>query len=265
MNKTDNQTQNIVFCHCGGERTQSPLFTELAGYLEKQQGNVTILSDLCALAVNRKQELQELFSATGKYLLIGCYQRSMKHLLEKVLDRPFEVLNIQHINVVEVASVDEIKPQIASFTQNAVSGSFRKISDDSGWPSWYPVLDYSRCTSCGQCADFCLFGVYEKTDSLVKVVNPKGCKNNCPACARICPSTAIIFPKYKNGGAISGSPDIDEVAEHQRKLQDMESIMGDDIYAALAQRKAKRQSIIREEVMRKAHEERDNALNELKK
>ena len=25
---------------------------------------------------------------------------------------------------------------------------------------WYPVIDYSRCTNCLECIDFCLFGVY---------------------------------------------------------------------------------------------------------
>ena len=38
----------------------------------------------------------------------------------------------------------------------------------------------------------------------IRVVHPQHCKHNCPACARPCPATAIIFPKYDrspiNGG-----------------------------------------------------------------
>jgi ferredoxin len=91
------------------------------------------------------------------------------------------------------------------------------------------------------------------------VVNPSGCKNNCPACARICPETAIVFPKYKQGGAISGSDSIDEAAEQQRQGQDLKTILGGDIYKALEQRKAKRQSILKADAMQKALDEREKA------
>jgi len=31
--------------------------------------------------------------------------------------------------------------------------------ESTGGRRWYPVLDYSRCTNCMECIDFCLFGV----------------------------------------------------------------------------------------------------------
>ena len=43
--------------------------------------------------------------------------------------------------------------------------------------------------------DFCLFGVFAVDGASVKVVQPDHCKTDCPACARICPQNAIIFPK----------------------------------------------------------------------
>jgi ferredoxin len=93
------------------------------------------------------------------------------------------------------------------------------------------------------------------------VVNPQGCKNNCPACARICPQTALIFPKYKYGGAIGGSEEIDEVEEKNRQTQDISDLLGGDIYVALERRKLKRRSIIMEEAMRKAVEEKEKAVS----
>ena len=69
---------------------------------------------------------------------------------------------------------------------------------------WYPVIDYSRCTNCLECLDFCLFGVYG-VDSLERIVveNQDQCKKGCPACSRVCPEQAIMFPEYKSA-AIAG-------------------------------------------------------------
>jgi len=73
-------------------------------------------------------------------------------------------------------------------------------------PRWYPVLDYSRCKKCGQCLDFCLFGVYEREDEQVVATHPDRCKPGCPACARVCPVGAIMFPHYTDDPAIAGAP-----------------------------------------------------------
>jgi NAD-dependent dihydropyrimidine dehydrogenase PreA subunit len=71
---------------------------------------------------------------------------------------------------------------------------------------WYPVIDYSRCTNCMECIDFCLFGVYgvDQLDRIF-VENQDSCKKGCPACSRVCPEHAIMFPDYKTP-AIAGAP-----------------------------------------------------------
>jgi NAD-dependent dihydropyrimidine dehydrogenase PreA subunit len=63
---------------------------------------------------------------------------------------------------------------------------------------WYPVIDYSRCTNCMECIDFCLFGVYgvDKVETIL-VEQPDNCRKGCPACSRVCPENAIIFPQHK--------------------------------------------------------------------
>lgn len=70
---------------------------------------------------------------------------------------------------------------------------------------WYPVIDYDRCTNCMECVDFCLFGVYGVDDAeTILVEQPDNCRKGCPACSRVCPENAIIFPQHK-APAIAGA------------------------------------------------------------
>ena len=77
--------------------------------------------------------------------------------------------------------------------------------ESTGGRRWYPVIDYSRCTNCMECIDFCLFGVYgvDKVDEIL-VEQPDNCRKGCPACSRVCPENAIMFPQHKTP-AIAGS------------------------------------------------------------
>ena len=71
---------------------------------------------------------------------------------------------------------------------------------------WYPVIDFSRCTNCMECIDFCLFGVYGIDSSeTILVEQPDNCRKGCPACSRVCPENAIIFPQHKTP-VIAGAP-----------------------------------------------------------
>lgn len=78
------------------------------------------------------------------------------------------------------------------------------LPEDTG-RRWYPVIDYSRCTNCMECIDFCLFGVYG-VDALDRILveQQDNCKKGCPACSRVCPENAIIFPQHKQP-AIAGA------------------------------------------------------------
>src|SRR5207249_6476478 len=96
---------------------------------------------------------------------------------------------------------DGVPPALAAFTPEALLAAAGR--------RWYPVIDYSRCTNCMECLDFCLFGVYgvDALDRLV-VENQDSCKKGCPACSRVCPEHAIMFPDYKTpaiAGAAVGS------------------------------------------------------------
>lgn len=100
---------------------------------------------------------------------------------------------------------------------------------------WYPVIDYSRCTNCMECIDFCLFGVYGvDNQDIILVEQQDNCKKGCPACSRVCPENAIIFPGHKTP-AIAGANG--EVAG--LKI-DLSKLFGapDGLMAAVAERDA---------------------------
>lgn len=73
-------------------------------------------------------------------------------------------------------------------------------------PRWFPVINRDLCTNCMHCLQFCLFGVYESGSAgEVHVAHPDRCKPGCPACARVCPVGAIMFPMYERDPKIAGA------------------------------------------------------------
>lgn len=75
-------------------------------------------------------------------------------------------------------------------------------------PRWYPVIDYDKCTNCMECLDFCLFGVYGVDHGgILRTVQQDQCRQDCPACSRVCPVGAIVFPKYATNQTIAGADD----------------------------------------------------------
>lgn len=255
--------KKIIYCHCDGNIIDAQKSEAIEGYINTIGLTSTKVSDLCSICSTQKEKAREIFSS-DETMIIACYPRAVKLLLDFA-----EVsVDFNHFHFVNFRNENEesIFEQIKAFADGEHQPvSLSELKGDHEWPAWFPMIDYSRCSSCGQCAEFCLFGVYEKMDGKVQVVHPQGCKNNCPACARICPQTAIVFPKYQLGGAIAGDESINEVAEQERQRQDLNDILGSDIYKALELRKVKRRAIIKEEAMNKALEERDSALKEQKK
>lgn len=87
------------------------------------------------------------------------------------------------------------------------AGHVVRVEETTG-RRWYPVIDYSRCTNCMECIDFCLFGVYGvDTVEQILVEQPDNCRKGCPACSRVCPENAIIFPQHKTP-AIAGAEEL---------------------------------------------------------
>jgi Pyruvate/2-oxoacid:ferredoxin oxidoreductase delta subunit len=159
---------------------------------------------------------------------------------------------------VEGLSPDDIVAKVSSL--HGESGTTPRPK----WKPWFPVIDFNRCTNCMQCLTFCLFDVYGvNKEKKIEVRNPTNCKTDCPACSRVCPEVAILFPKYK-GGPING----DEVREadlHREKMKvDISALLGGDIYAALKQRSADAKArFSRERDEKRALDERKKCLTKL--
>ena len=110
------------------------------------------------------------------------------------------------------------------------------------WKPWFPVIDYDRCTNCMQCLSFCLFGVYGVDgEKRIQVQNNDNCKTNCPACSRVCPEAAIMFPKYK-AGPINGDTVSDADLEREKMKIDISALLGGDVYDMLRQRSERAKS-----------------------
>jgi NAD-dependent dihydropyrimidine dehydrogenase PreA subunit len=110
------------------------------------------------------------------------------------------------------------------------------------WKPWFPVIDYSRCTNCMQCLSFCLFDVYGVSeDKKIQVQNQSNCKTDCPACSRVCPEVAIMFPKYRHGPINGEEITADDVRREAMKV-DISALLGGDIYSLLRDRSAKAKS-----------------------
>lgn len=101
---------------------------------------------------------------------------------------------------VEIKSTPAVLP-----SPPLLQAQLTRIEEEPG-RRWYPVIDFSRCTNCMECIDFCLFGVYgvDKAETIL-VEQPDNCRKGCPACSRVCPENAIIFPQHKTP-TIAGAP-----------------------------------------------------------
>lgn len=115
---------------------------------------------------------------------------------------------------------------------------------------WYPVIDQTRCVGCGACHDYCLFSVYERVGKKVRVAVPLNCKTGCPACSRICPEGALIFP-FCYEAEINGED------EHpiRRSADVLAEVLGDDPMRLLAERRKKKQ-LLDSEKFEKAEKDR---------
>ena len=139
-----------------------------------------------------------------------------------------------------------------------------QAAEPGAWLPWFPVIDFDRCTNCMQCLSFCLFGVYGvNAQQQITVESNESCKTNCPACSRVCPEAAIVFPKYK-AGPINGDTVNDADLAREKMKVDISALLGGDVYQMLRERNAKARSrFSKERDSDKALQERMRCLKQL--
>ncbi len=224
----------ILYCKCsahgvGPEAVRQAVLDGLRG----RGVAFTEVADLCRLAADRDAGLAALTASAGTLTVIACHPRAVRGLLGAAgLATDEEHLQVLDLRTMSDAAILERVPS------DAGRATTKPLETSDAWPPWFPVIDSARCRHCRQCVSFCLFGVYAVTpDGKAAVVNPRSCKNNCPACARICPEVAIMFPKLPDAETpLNGAEIGDEQDLKARARIKAHELLGDDTYAALAER-----------------------------
>lgn len=221
--------KHITICACA-----SRLFIDkekvavIAASLRKKGYPVSVEPDLCKKVIQKSSDMEEIASG----IILACYPRAIRAHLDWLNLKTNKSLDIRNTSVEDILGEFQIsfteeadcaagkgdgsasEGDTATHTymhaadiameKDAIFAEIKAFPVEEGTDAWNPVLDKEKCTECGKCHDFCLFGVYTIENKKVRVAQPQKCKNNCPACARMCPGKAIIFPKYEkspiNGG-----------------------------------------------------------------
>jgi Pyruvate/2-oxoacid:ferredoxin oxidoreductase delta subunit len=243
MNKTDGKNLRVVFYEGPGS---APVAEE-----DRYRAISSLLQN--GFEVSRPAKGGSVAPADGAPMLVlGRFES----------DRAPQIQGAGELHVKDLAGLDA----------DGVLGAARDVREKSGarkleaWKPWFPVIDYDRCTNCMQCLTFCLFEVYgvDKNDKIT-VQTQSNCKTDCPACSRVCPEVAILFPKYKKG-PINGDVVRQEDVKREAMKIDISALLGGDLYASLrdrAQDARKRFSTERDES--RALLERKRCLKELGK
>jgi ferredoxin len=241
-------TSCILFCECGAGLIPENESIKLKDGLKHLDVDVYELHDLCAMSLNEKEVLGGFGAKYSKVIILACYPRAVKNMLKQgeVSLPEIEVINFRKLPAERILSMLREDYNIPEGT-----AGYSVYRSSLTVPAWYPVIDHSLCTECGKCASFCLFGVYRFDRKSLKVVNPLSCKNNCPACARVCPGSAVIFPRFAEKSVIAGAEPGEVPKSEERELSKL-----------LMERNRNRKNVFRDGLITKATEERLRALKE---
>ncbi|MBP7052049.1 MAG: ferredoxin family protein [Phycisphaerae bacterium] len=233
--------QLVVVCNCVHyDIISRATREEVLRLLPESGAQVQVVADLCGLVANRDPHLQD-WAARSSLSIVACFPRAVRWLFHAA-GVSLSQEQVRFFNM-RTQSADEIVKELMKddgLLMSEIRGSAPSASDhqsstvnhQSPWVPWFPVIDYDRCVNCKQCMNFCLFGVYGLSEEgRVTVQKPSGCKTNCPACARMCPRKAIIFPKYADP-PINGDECLEPTTGQEK------TVVAGDVYERIRSRSA---------------------------
>ncbi len=245
----------VLFCNCGAGVISAEKSEQIQAVVKLLDADLFQLHDFCGIVLNCKDFVQEIDRKYSRKIMVACYPRAIKSMLaQNGLELSgLEVLNFKELSVSEIG--EKLKLDFAIPEGNA---NEQQVKSGLDVPAWYPVIDQPLCIDCGKCFKFCLFGVYTFDNKKLQVVKPLGCKNNCPACGRNCPTSAIIFPRLKENSVLAG-------AEPGTEVKSKGLAADINMISTLNQRSAMRRNIFKAGLMEQAEAERRKVLEEMKK
>jgi heterodisulfide reductase subunit A-like polyferredoxin len=242
----------IIVCRCGAGLVSDEKLRQISEDLHSFDADVIELRDLCAFSVTWQVELSNIGKKYQRKVVVACYPRAVKNMFRQfeVDFGEFEVVNFKELGASEILSKIVEDNRIGKG-----EASYRSMDSGLEVPAWFPVIDQSKCTLCGKCARFCLFGVYRFDRKSLEVVAPLNCKNNCPACGRTCPASAIMFPRLPENTVLAGA----EPGEPSN------AAAKESLFVLLNERNRSRSNIFRDGLIQQAEMERQKALDEIQK
>lgn len=225
------QNTRITICACASRSfIDKKKVAEIAVALKNKGYTVNIIPDLCRKVMQRDNDMEKISEGT----ILACYPRAVMGHFNWLGLKTNHVVDIRNSNSQNILSQFQRLTEVAEKQDiQSPEEEIQRFPVENGTDAWYPVLDKTKCIECGKCHDFCLFGVYTIENKRVKVVKPQNCKNNCPACARMCPSKAIIFPKYEKSPINGGTEE-----EETFNPEEMDKMYRERLRMRLQQRRA---------------------------